>query len=72
MAEHQLHRAQIGAVLEQMGREGMAELVRRDLDRRTPAASAYRLRRSQKFWRVIGFLRAVTNSQGVASSRDAR
>ncbi len=61
MAEQQLHGAQVGAVVEQVGGEGMAQRVRRQRFARDRRARV-RLIRCQKAWRVIAAPRAVTNA----------
>ena len=48
MAEHLLHAAQVGAVREQMAREGMAEHVRRHARGVEPGIGGERLKRARE------------------------
>ena len=47
VAEHRLHRAQVGAALDEVGRERVAQLVRRDVAAREPHAGASRVAAQQ-------------------------
>ena len=62
VAEHQLQRAQIGAMVQQMRRERMAQHVRRDALRRNPGRQRVFFTSVQNIWRVIAARRLLTNS----------
>jgi hypothetical protein len=62
VAEQELHHAQIGAVVEKMGGERVAQHVRRQAGRRDAGLYARRLSSAQNACRVSAPRRAVTKS----------
>ena len=71
MAQQHLHHAQVGAVVEQVRGEGVAQRVRRQRLIQ-PAMFGVLLIRYQNTWRVMPSPRAVTNSASLTACPAAR